>query len=101
MQTVTSLIGYAAVAAGATFMLPQVVKSWKTKKVADLSVVSVVLYLANSILWFTYGVLIAARPVIIANALALVISIVQAFLKFRYRASAAERATTQPVALVS
>ena len=85
MKTFTFLIGYAAVAVGTTFMLPQVVKSWKTKRVDGLSLASVTLYFANSILWLTYGLLIAAWPVAIANALALVISILQVFLKLKYR----------------
>jgi lactoylglutathione lyase len=85
MKTLTLLIGYTAVAVGATFMLPQVLKSWKTKRVDDLSLVSVILYFANSALWLAYGILIAAWPLIFANALALVISIVQGILKLKYR----------------
>jgi MtN3 and saliva related transmembrane protein len=85
MKILTLLIGYAAVGVGATFMLPQVLKSWKTKRVDDLSLVSVILYFANSVLWLAYGFLIAAWPVIVANALALIISIVQGFLKLKYR----------------
>ncbi|PYU77096.1 MAG: hypothetical protein DMG49_00260 [Acidobacteria bacterium] len=70
MKTLTLLIGYAAVAVGTTFMLPQILKSWKTKRVDDLSLASVTLYFANSI---------------VANARALVISICQVFLKLKYR----------------
>jgi uncharacterized protein with PQ loop repeat len=43
MKTLTLLIGYAAVAVGTTFMLPQILKSWKTKRVDDLSLASVTL----------------------------------------------------------
>jgi len=85
MKILTLLIGYAAVAVGTTFMLPQVLKSWKTKRVGDLSLASVILYFANSGLWLAYGLLIGAWPVVIANALALVISMVQMFLKLKYR----------------
>src|SRR5215813_13023129 len=85
MKILTLVIGYAAVAVGSSFMLPQVLKSWKTKKVDDLSLASGTLYFANSILWLTYGLLIAAWPVAIANALALAISIVQVSLKLKYR----------------
>jgi lactoylglutathione lyase len=84
MKTITLVIGYAAVAVGTTFMLPQVLKSWKTKRVDDLSFASVTLYFANSLLWLAYGILIAAWPVAVANALALVISIVQLSLKLKY-----------------
>ena len=84
MKTITLVIGYAAVAVGTTFMMPQVLKSWKTKRVDDLSFASVTLYFANSLLWLAYGLLIAAWPVAVANALALVISIVQLSLKLKY-----------------
>ena len=54
------------------------------KRVDDLSFASVTLYFANSLLWLAYGLLIAAWPVAVANALALVISIVQLSLKLKY-----------------
>lgn len=92
MRTLTLVIGYAAVAVGTTFMLPQVLKSLKTKRVDDLSLASATLYFANSILWLTYGLLIASWPVAIANALALVISVVQVSLKFKF--------TRQPSSIV-
>jgi lactoylglutathione lyase len=84
MKILTLVIGYAAAAVGMSFMLPQVLKSWKTRRVDDLSLASGALYCANCILWLTYGLLIASGPVVIANALALVISIVQVSLKLRY-----------------
>jgi lactoylglutathione lyase len=84
MKLLTLMIGYAAVAVGASFMLPQVLKSWRTKRADDLSLASGTLYFANSILWLTYGLLIAAWPVAVANALALVISVIQVSLKLKY-----------------
>jgi lactoylglutathione lyase len=84
MKLLTLMIGYAAVAVGTSFMLPQVLKSWRTKRADDLSLASGTLYFANSILWLTYGLLISAWPVAVANALALVISIVQVSLKLKY-----------------
>jgi lactoylglutathione lyase len=84
MKLLILMIGYAAVAVGTSFMLPQVLKSWRTKRADDLSLASGTLYFANSILWLTYGLLIAAWPVAVANALALVISIVQVSLKLKY-----------------
>lgn len=80
-----NIIGYSAAVVGTSLMLPQVAKSWKTKSVGDLSFGMTVLYFFNCLLWLSYGVLIAAMPVIVANSIALVISIVQLGLQLRYR----------------
>jgi MtN3 and saliva related transmembrane protein len=82
----TTLIGYAATAVGTVLMLPQVIRSWRTRRVDDLSLAMVLLYVANCSLWLVYGFLIDAGPVILANAAGLVISIVQLVLKLRYTA---------------
>jgi len=43
-----------------------------------------VLYFLNCVLWAIYGILINAMPVIVANLIALVISIVQIVIKVKY-----------------
>ena len=85
MPLFTNIIGYTATVIGTCLMLPQIIKSWKTRSVGDLSLGMVILYFFNCLLWLTYGVLIGAMPVIIANGVGLVISIVQVVLKVRYR----------------
>lgn len=80
----TNIIGYAATVVGISIMLPQIYKIWKTKKVNDLSMGMVFLYFLNCLLWLIYGLLIVAPPVIIANAVGLIISIIQLFLKLKY-----------------
>lgn len=81
----TNVIGYTATVVGTCLMLPQIIKSWKTRSVGDLSLGMVTLYFFNCLLWLTYGILIVAVPVIIANGIGLVISIVQVGLKLKYR----------------
>lgn len=85
----TDIVGYVASVVGTMLMLPQVWKAWKTKRVEDLSFGMVVLYFFNCLLWLFYGLLLAARPLVLANGIALIISIVQMILKLKYRASAA------------
>lgn len=82
--TITSIIGYTAAIVGTFLMLPQVVKSWRSKKVDDVAMGMVVLYFFNCLLWLIYGIMILAYPVILANGIGLVISIVQFFLKIKY-----------------
>lgn len=83
--TLADIVGYAAMIVGTGVMLPQIVKSLQTKKVEDLSLGMVWLFFFNCLLWFTYGILIRASPVIIANGIGLVISVVQVFLGLKYR----------------
>ena len=85
MPILTNIVGYAATVVGTCFMLPQLVKSWKTKSVADLSMGMVVLFFFNCLLWLLYGILIGAAPVITANSIGLATSILQLFLKLKYR----------------
>ena len=81
---ITEIIGYSAAVVGTSLMLPQVIKSLRTKSVGDLSYMMVILYVINCVLWLTYGILINAWPVIVCNFIALIISFVQLGLKVRY-----------------
>ena len=66
-------------------MLPQVIRSWRTKHVGDVSLGMVWLYVVNCALWLAYGLLADLRPVWLTNAAALVISLVQLGLTLRHR----------------
>jgi MtN3 and saliva related transmembrane protein len=81
---IINLIGYAAVVIGTSLMLPQVVKSFRTKKMDDVSFGTVVLYFFNCLLWLIYSWLIHAWPPVVANAIGLAISVVQIRLKMVY-----------------
>lgn len=83
MDVLTQVIGYTAAVIGTSLMLPQVVKTIRTKKVDDVSFVMLVLYFLNCVLWLTYGSLIRAWPVIVCNFIALIISIIQLVLKWK------------------
>lgn len=81
----TDLTGYAAVVVGTSLMLPQVVKSLRTKKMGDVSLGTVALYFFNCLLWLVYSWLIHAWPPVVANAIGLAISVLQIRLKMLYR----------------
>lgn len=85
MDLITQIIGFLAAAVGTSLMLPQVIKTFKTKKVDDVSLVMLVFYFLNCLLWLTYGLLILAWPLIVCNFIALIISIIQLVLKFQYK----------------
>ena len=83
-ELLVNIIGYAGAVVGAPLMLPQVLKSWKTKKVDDVSGFMIFAYVLNCTLWLAYNYLINATPAVITNAIALVISIILLILKIKY-----------------
>ena len=84
MELFTEIIGFAAAVVGTSLMLPQVIKSIKTRKVGDVSAGMLFLYFFNCLLWLIYGLLINAWPVIVCNFIALIISVTQLILKYKY-----------------
>jgi len=83
-STVANLVGYLGAIVGTSMMLPQIIKIVRTKKADDVSLLMAVLYFLNCVLWLTYGWLIVAWPVIVANATALLISIFQIIVKQKH-----------------
>ncbi|MFH1788712.1 MAG: SemiSWEET family transporter [Candidatus Altiarchaeota archaeon] len=83
-DTLTQIIGYSAALVGTSLMLPQVAKTLKTKRVEDVSMGMVVLYLLNCFLWLAYGVLIRAYPLMVCNLIAFFIGLAQMLLKLKY-----------------
>lgn len=81
---IVNLIGYAATVIGTSLMLPQIVKTFKTKSAKDLSSFTLFLYFLNCLLWGIYGILIHAFPVVLTNSIALIISIMQIGAKLKY-----------------
>ena len=65
--------------------VPQVARTVRTKSSRDLSLLMVVLFTAGVGLWLTYGILLAAWPVILANAVTLLLASVLLVCKFVYR----------------
>jgi MtN3 and saliva related transmembrane protein len=53
--------------------VPQVVLVWRTRRTRDLSFGAFALLASGAFLWFIYGVLIGAWPVIVTNGLIVVL----------------------------
>lgn len=85
MEIFTEIVGYIAAIVGTSLMLPQVIKTLKTKNSDNVSLIMLILYFLNCLLWLSYGILIVALPVILCNFVALIISIIQIILHNRFR----------------
>ncbi len=64
--------------------IPQLLKSWKTKKTGDLSWGMVGLLLFSQILWVVYGYAIGSLPVLLTNIFTTLFLSFLAYLKFRH-----------------
>lgn len=79
------LIGYIAAIIGTFMMLPQVLRWYQTRDMKSVSWWMIVMYILNCILWTIYGLAIDSYPLVLANGMALIIGIFQAFLKYKYK----------------
>lgn len=65
--------------------IPQVYKTWQSKKAGDLSLAMLLIVLTSCIVWMVYGVALNLRPVIIANGIIGGLSVVLIYFKFTFK----------------
>ena len=65
-------------------MLPQVIKSYKSKKTNDLSLSYMVTLFFGLALWVIYGFMISNMPVILTNAASGALALALIYLKIRH-----------------
>lgn len=78
-------IGFAAAFCTTVAFLPQVLKVWRTRSAADLSLPMFVLLLTGIVLWLAYGIVLRDAPIIAANLVSLLLNLSIVGLALRYR----------------
>jgi MtN3 and saliva related transmembrane protein len=78
-------IGLVAGLLTTTAFIPQVWKIYRTKSGKDISARMFSLFSAGIVLWLIYGILLQSLPLILSNALTLLLSLTIIALKLRYR----------------
>ncbi len=66
-------------------LVPQAIKSWKTKSTHDISLWRYVIYVLGTVLFLFYGILIVNGPIVVVNAVALVLAVWILYFKIRYK----------------
>ncbi len=66
---IIDLIGYAAGLLILVSILPQIVKSWRTKSTKDLSLLRYLIYMSGVALWLVYGIVLVNGPMILINSI--------------------------------
>ncbi|MEY2902658.1 MAG: hypothetical protein RLY89_1764 [Bacteroidota bacterium] len=64
--------------------IPQVWLAWKTKSVGDLSLGMLLIVFTSVIVWLVYGIYLKLLPVIIANSIIFILSLVLLYFKFTF-----------------
>jgi len=78
-------IGYIAGVLIITSLVPQIIKSWKTKSTKDLSLTRYLIYVAGVIMWLVYGIVIENGPMIVMNTINLTLASSVVYLKLKYK----------------
>jgi MtN3 and saliva related transmembrane protein len=79
-----TMIGIIAGTLTTISLLPQLLKTLKTKSAKDLSSLMLIILCIGVILWITYGIIRKDTPLVLANSITLIIALIILVLKFQY-----------------
>jgi MtN3 and saliva related transmembrane protein len=79
----TNLLGFTAASLTTLAFLPQVIQVWRSRSTKDISLPMLITFIAGVSLWLVYGVRVNAAPIIIANAITLILNL--AILRFKLK----------------
>ena len=69
------IFGYFAAILTTAAFLPQLIKNLKTKKAADVSLTTLVMFIIGVFSWIIYGYKISSTPILIANLITLILNL--------------------------
>ena len=79
------LAGYTGAFLSAITFMPQVYKAWQTKSVGDLSIWMILIVITSTIVWLVYAFALHSGPVIAANVIVLVLSLILMYFKVTFK----------------
>ena len=74
MNDFTNIVGFIAAIFTTFAFVPQVIKIWRTRSTADISLGMYSLFTLGVALWLAYGILLDAWPIILANIITLLLA---------------------------
>lgn len=84
MNFYASIIGFVAATLTTIAFVPQVIKVWRSRSARDVSLGMYILFSTGVAVWLLYGFLISSWPVILANAITLMLAIAVIVMKLRF-----------------
>ena len=70
----TEFFGYFAAILTTVAFLPQLIKTLKTKKAEDVSLVTLIMFICGVGSWIIYGYAISSLPILIANIITFILN---------------------------
>jgi MtN3 and saliva related transmembrane protein len=81
----TVVLGFIAATCSTIAFLPQVIKTWRTRSTADISLGMFAIIVTGNILWIAYGWLQNDLPLLMTNAVIFFLAAIILYFKLRYR----------------
>ena len=69
------IFGYFAAILTTAAFLPQLIKTLKTKKAEDVSLVTLIMFIVGVLCWIIYGYKISSTPILIANLVTIILNL--------------------------
>lgn len=82
----TEIMGHIGALLSSITFIPQVLKTWKTKSVGDLSLNMLLIVITSTVVWLVYAFSLNLLPVIIANSIIFVLSAMLIYFKLSFKA---------------
>lgn len=82
MDQFIEFVGFAAAFCTTVAFVPQVLKTWKSRSAKDLSLGMFSIFSTGIALWLAYGLFTTNWPIILANAVTLVLALTLLVFKF-------------------
>lgn len=84
-MTPIEIVGHFGAFLSSVTFIPQVYKAWQSKSVGDLSLLMMLIVFTSTLVWLVYGVNLNLWPVIIANGIISVLSLMLIYFKFSFK----------------
>jgi MtN3 and saliva related transmembrane protein len=79
-----NIVGIAAGSLTTLSLVPQVIKTWRSRSAKDLSLSMLLVFITGVALWETYGLMLGAPPIIVANGFTLALLLTMLAMKMKY-----------------
>ena len=83
-STNTDFFGYFAAILTTSAFLPQLIKTLKTKKADDVSLITLIMFLSGVGSWIIYGYKISSFPILLANIITFILNLLILISKIYY-----------------
>ncbi|MDA9062520.1 SemiSWEET transporter [Candidatus Pelagibacter sp.] len=84
-EFIINYIGFFAAFCTTTSFLPQVIKVYKTKSTKDISLYMFLIFTIGTFCWLIYGILESSLPIIMANTITLILSVIILLYKIKFK----------------